>query len=198
MMLVQSKTCSKIYISDGHLMAANKPLLGEILEEAALVSPAQVSLVIQEQKYYPDYKIGELLALRGWISQKTADFFAEQWTKIQIEKMRQPLGYYLKEAGLLNDEQISLILSEQNKLWLRFGSVAVLKGWLKEETLKFFLYYLCPQNALKSVTRDKLTQEQSFIDNTKIVSSSILENRIKSTQEYESTQKHLQEIAWIG
>jgi hypothetical protein len=48
------------------------------------------------------------------------------------------LDYYLQQAALLDEKQIKIILQEPKQLWVRFGSVAVLKGWLKQETLDFF------------------------------------------------------------
>jgi hypothetical protein len=116
-----------------------KPL-GKILQEASLVSEPQIQVALHDRILYQDLRLGEILALRGWIEQDTADFFAEEWSDIIIRQQNQhPIGYYLRKAALLDDKQIKIILQEQKQLWVRFGSVAVLKGWLKQETLDFFL-----------------------------------------------------------
>ena len=85
-----------------------KPL-GFILQEAGLITPAQVEVALQDQQYY-QLPFGEILSLHGWIRQETADFFAEAWPTLFLSSYLQPLGYYLRSAALLSDEQIQLIL----------------------------------------------------------------------------------------
>jgi len=52
----------------------------------------------------------------------------------------EPIGQILKRAGLLNDAQIQIALSDQTAQQdLLFGEVLVLRGWLKAKTLDFFL-----------------------------------------------------------
>jgi hypothetical protein len=124
---------------------SGKKPLGLILQEAGLVSPSQVEIALRDQGQYENLRLGEILALRGWLKQETADFFAEHWIDQLTNQQKKPLGYYLKSAALLNEEQISLILNEQEKLDLRFGALTVLKGWLKQETIDFFLEHLTTQ-----------------------------------------------------
>ncbi len=121
----------------------NKPL-GEILVEAGLVSLAQIEIALQEQKQ-SNLKIGEILALHGWIKQETADFFVEQWAKLVEKKQKQPLIYYFKEACLLDAQQIATLLKEQKKQQqkrnkkIRFHNLAVERGYLKRITVDYFL-----------------------------------------------------------
>ena len=138
-----------------------KPL-GLILQEADLVSLPQLELALSDQYSYQNLKIGEIMALRGWIEQNTADFFAEKWHDLVQEKARKPLGYYLQEANLLKEEQINVILQEQKQSWLRFGAVAVLKGWITQNTLDFFLYNLFPTKVAESafIGKRKTSQQQ--------------------------------------
>lgn len=146
-----------------------KPI-GQVLQEAGLVSATQVEIALQEQTalcghpqahvlqgapHFPggdlqetagagermtqfnQTRLGEILARRGWLKQETADFFAEQWPTL-LSQTKQPLGQYFKEAALLNKVQIEAILSEQRQTGLKFGELAVQKGWLKRITLDFF------------------------------------------------------------
>ncbi|MEM9271841.1 MAG: pentapeptide repeat-containing protein [Cyanobacteria bacterium P01_F01_bin.143] len=121
----------------------NKPL-GEILVEAGLVSLAQIEIALQEQSQ-SNLKIGEILALHGWIKQETADFFVERWAKLVSKKDKKPLIYYFKEAALLDEEQISNLLEEQKKQQakrrkkIRFHNLAVERGFLKRITVDYFL-----------------------------------------------------------
>lgn len=121
-----------------------KPL-GVILQEAGLVSASQIEVALHDQTLYHDLRLGEILSLRGWLKQETADFFAEHWSNLLRNQQKQPLGYYLKSAGLLDEEQISIILNEQQQISLRFGALAVLNGWLNQKTIDFFLDYLSTQ-----------------------------------------------------
>lgn len=130
--------------------------IGEILLAANLVSPAQIEVALQDQQYN-QLQLGEILALRGWIKQETADFFARQWSEKIKATGKLPLGYYFKEAALLNDRQIEAILEEQKINGLKFGAIAVLKGWLKQTTVDFFIANLFPEYQTKSiyVTKNK-------------------------------------------
>ena len=139
------------------------PKLGEILQAADLITTEQIEVALQNQQYY-QLRLGEILALHGWLEQETVDFFAETWPKLLLEGQAQPLGYYLKQAKLLSPEQIQIILKEQRHLGIRFGSVAVLKGWLKEKTLNFFLENLSPQTKSESDFQGKEGGEEHFIE----------------------------------
>lgn len=119
--------------------------LGDILHEAGLISPSQLEIALYEQGAYQDLKIGEILALHGWLKQETADFFAEQWLQaLQGGQRRHPLGYFLLAAGLLEEPQLTQILREQLQTGMRLGALAVLQGWVKQPTIDFFLKHLAP------------------------------------------------------
>jgi hypothetical protein len=129
-------------------------LLGEILQEAALISAAQLEVVLRDQQSY-QLPLGEILHLRGWLNQKTADFFVEQWSSLLNSSSRHPLGYYFQLASLLEAEQINAILQEQRQMGIRFGNVAVVKGWLKKETVDYFVKNLVLQSKGRSGFEDK-------------------------------------------
>jgi hypothetical protein len=131
-------------------MSKHPEKIGEILRQAYLITPAQLEEALLEQSHNPQQKLGEILARKGWIKQETADFFAQKWREIVKDTESfsdQPLGHYLKEAGLLDETQIQTIVDEQKKrgLWVRLGTLAVLKGWLAQSTVDFFLENLYPE-----------------------------------------------------
>ena len=131
---------------------AKKPL-GQLLSEAGLISAQQIELALQEQIINsPGTRIGEILASRAWIKQETADFFVEQWSELVQQKQKQPLVYYLRQAALLNEEQISSILEERNKSTkkVRFHHLAIQKGLVKKETIDFFVRNLLAPNQKES------------------------------------------------
>lgn len=49
------------------------------------------------------------------------------------------LGSYLVEAGLLSPDQIKVILIDQQATGMRFGEIAVARGWLKEQTIEWIV-----------------------------------------------------------
>ncbi len=114
---------------------SNRLPLGELLQQAGLLSELQIQLALEEQASGNNLRFGEILASRGWLRQETIDFFVDGLPKIATSVQKQPLGYYLKQAHLLDDAQINAILAEQKQLNLRFGEIAVNKGWLKPETI---------------------------------------------------------------
>ena len=118
-----------------------KPL-GLVLRKAGLVSSEQVEKALKESLVLPKCKIGEILAIRGWIKPETADFFAEIWPRALAAKKLQPLGQYLKAAGLINDQQIAQILEIQQNNRLNFGKIAVNEAIISQTTLDFFLEHL--------------------------------------------------------
>jgi hypothetical protein len=77
-----------------------KPL-SKLLLEADLVSPAQIEVALHDQTIYEDLRLGDILALRGWIKSETADFFINDWPELltHVDRETHPLGFYLKAAG---------------------------------------------------------------------------------------------------
>ena len=149
-----------------------KVLLGTILQQAGLVTTKQVEQASKQQKRNHDRKIGQILADRGHINSQTADFFAERWFKLLQEKPQQPIGQYLKQAGLLNESQIQTILKQQRQTKQKFGEMAIAKGWIERKTINFFLRYLRPKAAKQKVFGDRL-KTASRIDATNFSYSNI-------------------------
>lgn len=120
-----------------------KPI-GTILQEADLITSPQLEVALRDQAYYEDMRLGEILALRGWIKQDTADFFVQDWFKLINRRIDHPIGFYLNKAGLISESDIQTILKEQHLNSLRFGDTAIKKGLLKPSTMNFFLQNLFP------------------------------------------------------
>ncbi len=127
------------------LLAVQSKTLGETLREADLVSSFQIKSALEDKAQYPELRIGEILAKKDIIKPKTADFFAQDWSKVVIQPEKDALGYYLKQAAILSSAQIEVILAEQRSTGVRFGTVAVFQGFLKSTTLDFFLANLFPE-----------------------------------------------------
>lgn len=132
-------------INQSRLVQVQPKRIGTILREADLVSIPQLDLALKDQEYFPDLRLGEIFAMRGWIKSETADFFVQDWSKIIQEKNRQPLGQYLIQSALIEPTQLDFLLEEQKYTGIRFGTIAVMQGLLKSTTLDFFLMYLFPK-----------------------------------------------------
>ena len=140
-------------------LSRNNVPLGAVLQQAGLVSADRVKEALQQQnKSREKLRIGEILASQGHINPETADFFAERWSTVVQQQPKQPIGQYLKQAALLDEAQIQVILNDQKQSKLKFGELAIAKGWLKQKTIDFFLRYLAPEsgNQTEAITDTKL------------------------------------------
>ena len=156
----------------------DKTLLGTVLQQAGLVSEDQVkTALIQQKQTGNNLRIGEILAFQGRIDLKTADFFAERWSTVTKEKAQQPIGQYLKQAALLNEQQIQEILKEQQQSKLKFGEMAIAKGWLKPATVSFFVKHLTPQS--KSTLEVKQSVLGNSLDSSQKVHQEFLKIKLR-------------------
>jgi hypothetical protein len=181
--------------------------LGAILEEAALVSHAQIEVALRDQMYYTDLKLGEILALRGWLKQETADFFVVYLPSLRKQVEKKPIGQYLQEAALLSEAQIQSILEEQKHTFVRFGALAVLKGYLKQGTVDFFVRYLYPEHQKDSPFREKRSSPVKA--ETTIIQKNFTQDQITAIQNQTYTEDDLEyliddespddiEVLWLG
>ena len=127
-----------------------KPL-GTVLLRGGLVSPAQVEVALVDQRSHPSLRLGDVLELRGWLHRATLDFFSEEWPRLVAGEAEYPIGVYLQQAGLLTPQQVDLLLEEQLQTGLRIGALAVLRGWIKQETLDLLLQGIAPEHHSDSV-----------------------------------------------
>ncbi|MEM6614580.1 MAG: hypothetical protein AAF652_20525 [Cyanobacteria bacterium P01_C01_bin.72] len=142
---MKSRLSAKSRANITRLLTMETKMLGEILQEADLVSSWQIEAALQDKLQYPHLKLGEILAQKELVKLTTADFFVQDWTKAVMESKKNVLGYYLQQAAILDSEQIEFILAQQKISGVRFGTVAVLQGFLKSTTLDFFLANLFPE-----------------------------------------------------
>jgi exopolysaccharide biosynthesis WecB/TagA/CpsF family protein len=135
--------------------------IGTLLRQAGLISNAQLDMILKQQRNHPNLRFGDILAMHGWLKHETVDFFAEQFPQLPKMKQKQPLGQYLKAAALLDELQIRSILAEQDEVNLRFGELAVRKGWVKRETVELFVSSLSTQETDRP-SLDQVNQSSSW------------------------------------
>lgn len=140
--------------------------LGKLLQTAGLISELQLEEALLLQSEYTSMKLGEILALQEIIKTSTVIFFVDRWGKIKQKGQQFPLGYYLEKAGLLNEQQIKTILSEQKNQSIKFGKLAVEKGWIEEKTVNFFLSSLSEKQPrlISLMDLEKYNQEHLHLE----------------------------------
>ena len=71
------------------------------------------------------------------------------------------IGSYLTEAGLLTADQIQVILNDQRATGMRFGDIAVARGWLKEQTIEWIMAKVVEpeRKAIQTVLSQKAKQQ---------------------------------------
>lgn len=121
--------------------------IGKLLTEAGLISEGQLQTALYDQQIYADMRLGDILVSRGWLKQETIDFFVENLQRARLSRLRIRLGDCFVKAALIDEAQVESILAEQDLNHVRFGSVAVLKGYISQKTLDFFLKYVFPQSS---------------------------------------------------
>ena len=121
------------------LSETDKQPLGILLQSAGLITQQQLQTALNIQAEYSQMKLGEILILQEIIKPQTVDFFVAKWGSFRREGQQFFLGYYLKDAGLLDERQIDLILAEQEINTQNFGEIAANKGWIDQKTVEFFV-----------------------------------------------------------
>lgn len=124
------------------LQMLNSLQLGQMLQEAGLLSFRQVEAIVTLQVEDSTRRFGELAVQSGFLKQDTVDFFADRFPQLVRAPWRYPLGQYLRMAALLDDEQTSAILLEQGVRSARFGDIAVARGWVERQTVDWLLGYV--------------------------------------------------------
>jgi hypothetical protein len=151
--------------------------IGKLLQNADLISSEQLEKALKIQAQSTKMRLGEILSQQEVVKTETVNFFVDIWQEISQEGEHFPLGYYLKKACLLNDQQVQAILAEQKNTKLKFGDLAVQKGWLKSGTIDFFLNTLSfkiPQLisliALEEYNHRSLHLERKYTNSSLILS----------------------------
>ena len=145
----QKQSISMLSVPDSQDYKKNQPI-GQLLTEAGLIVKPQLDLALMNQKM-PDYnnlKLGEILALRGWVPQKTSDFFANYWQELleqsQAEQHKIGLDACLYESGLITSEEIVEILVHKKEKYIDIFSLILKHSHIREKTLDYLVTNLCP------------------------------------------------------
>ena len=154
----------------------NKIPLGLLLKNAGLISNEQLQKALEIQSQYTQMKLGEILILQEGIRAKTINFFVNKWQDVLAQGQQFPIGYYLNQAALLDEQQIQIILHEQKSNQQKFGVLAAQKGWVKQSTIDFILDSLSKSpltmslNSLEEYNKKTLHLENKYANSSLILS----------------------------
>ena len=147
--------------------AKTKKPLGQLLDEAGLISAQQIETALQYQANCPQVRIGEIFAKNGWIKQETADFFVEEWDELLVQQQKHPLVFYLRKSGLLTEAEIDYILEQQSSKTkkVRFHHVAVELNLVKQQTVDFLVRNLISKKPKKPLAKSSFTTPYELLKN---------------------------------
>ncbi len=142
-----------------------KQPIGQLLVEAGLIAKPQLDLALADQKtrYYQDLRLGEILALRGWVSQQTSDFFVSSWQDILDKSATRNYQIKIEKclylAGLITRNQILEISQNRTLDQARLSAALLESGYIRQQTLDFFVQNLCvvdrPKQSLQDLIKTK-------------------------------------------
>jgi N-acetylglucosaminyldiphosphoundecaprenol N-acetyl-beta-D-mannosaminyltransferase len=121
-----------------HLQREYLPL-GEILQQAGLLSPQLIRQTLNIQKQCQDHRFGEILINEGYLPSTTINFFVNDLPQLLHSQQKLRLGDYFNHAGLLLPEQIAETLQQQSLTQRKFGEIITQKGWVQPKTLDWFV-----------------------------------------------------------
>ena len=132
--------------------------IGELLLQAGLITEEQLQVALADQSAFGGlHRIGEILAMRGWIDRETIEIFAGDIHEAIQDPTEMKLGDYLVLAKLLDRDRVEQLLEEQQHSGVRLGTMAVQRGWIKQQTLDFLLAKLFPALSRESGLQPKLS-----------------------------------------
>jgi len=126
------------YTFSPHLQAEYLPL-GEILQQAGLLSPQHIRQTLKIQQQRQEHRFGEILIQEGYLPPETVRFFASDLPDLIQSNRKLRLGDYLNNAGLLKPDQIMETLQQQSLTQRKFGEIITQKGWVNPKTLNWFV-----------------------------------------------------------
>jgi hypothetical protein len=116
-----------------------------------------------------------------------------------------PIGSYLVEAGLLNGDQIKVILADQAATGMRFGEIAVARGWVKEQTVEWVVQRVIePERlALQQVwtsqqARSPVVTDISKSEVTTLKQPYLIRRDLPITKPLPSVKTNDSEVNWVG
>jgi hypothetical protein len=93
------------------------------------------------------------------------------------------LGNYLVDAGLLTPSQIEVALADQQLTGLRLGEVLVRRGWIKEETVEYFM-----KKVIEPDRHDPAGQANAYLESSRNLMKTLMQQKQSASRSSSASQ----------
>jgi hypothetical protein len=110
-----------------------------------------------------------------------------------------PIGSYLEDAGLLSSDQIKVILADQQATGMRFGDIAVARGWIKEQTIEWIMRkVIAPERRAKQNADSSPIAPAHTLKQETTVRQPYLYKPLPITKPLPSVKSADSDVNWVG
>jgi hypothetical protein len=110
-----------------------------------------------------------------------------------------PIGSYLEDAGLLSSDQIKVILADQQATGMRFGEIAVARGWVKEQTIEWIMRkVVAPERREKQNAAASSIAPAATLKQETTVRQPYLYKSLPITKPLPSVNSADSDVNWVG
>jgi hypothetical protein len=110
-----------------------------------------------------------------------------------------PIGSYLEDAGLLSSDQIKVILADQQATGMRFGDIAVARGWVKEQTIEWIMRkVVAPERQAKQSADRSPIAPADTLKQEATVRQPYLYKSLPITKPLPSVNSADSDVNWVG
>jgi hypothetical protein len=110
-----------------------------------------------------------------------------------------PIGSYLEDAELLSSDQIKVILADQQATGMRFGDIAVARGWVKEQTIEWIMRkVIAPERQTRQKTAGLPIAPADTLKQEATVRQPYLYKPLPITKPLPSVNSADSDVNWVG
>ena len=124
----------------------------------------------------------------GWqddLSQKVPTHRLRETPQRRKISQGKRLGSYLVESGLLTPAQIEVALADQQLAGVRLGEVLVRRGWIKEETVEYFM-----RKVVEPERQASTGQAEAYLESSRNLLKTLIENNSTQKESNEPEVAH--------
>ena len=129
----------------------------------------------------------------GWkddLSQKVPSHLLRETPQRRKISQGKRLGSYLIEAGLLTPAQIEVALADQQLAGIRLGEVLVRRGWIKEETVEYFM-----RKVVEPERQASTGPAEAYLESSRNLFKTLMESQTKSPQDVADDERKHNQVA---
>lgn len=122
----------------------------------------------------------------GWVddlSQLVPHHHLKETPQRQTIVQGKRLGNYLVDAGLLTPSQIEVALADQQLTGLRLGEVLARRGWIKEETVEYFM-----KKVIEPDRHDPAGQANAYLESSRNLMKTLMQQKQSGSRSPSASQ----------